>query len=666
MRVVTSLRNWWQVHTGDETTPFDGDSAAFVGSFFVHLALLLALGFAPIVTKKDQPPVTITAPAIEEEVEYEPKIAEEFAISDRPLLDIGANSEGGTQMAMSSAAVLDQISDVPHPAELPVIATGEIVVNNEIEIATGSRIENVAVRGAAGEGTTGAVGAIDRITKDILLSLEDRKTLVVWFFDQSGSLNRQRSEIRQRFDRIYQELGIIEASGNPAFKKHDDKPLLTSVVAFGKGMKLMTEKPTDNLSEITSAVEAIEQDDSGLENVFSAVYTAAEKYRKYRHEEPARNVMFVIFSDEVGDDAAGLDKTVNICRRNEIPVYVVGIPAPFGFRETFVKYVDPDPKYDQTPQFLPVSQGPETLLPESIRLRFSGDADPNPMDSGFGPYALTRLCYETGGIYFTVHPNRNVNREVRRGEIDDFSAHLKYFFDPNVMRKYRPEYVSFEEYGRRVSKSKARMSLVKAAEMSQLGQLEAPNLRFLKVEEAAFTNALTEAQKAAAVLEPRLNTLFEVLRLGESDRAKETVPRWQAGFDLAFGRVLAAKVRAEGYNAMLAAAKRGLKFSDAKNNTWILEPADEFTTGSQMAKAGEQAKGYLDRVVKDHPDTPWAMLAQLELQTPLGWKWKEDYTEIPRPAPRAPANNNAAPPPPRRPAPPAPAPMPPPRRTPKL
>ena len=665
MKVVASLRNWWQVKTGDEITPFDGDSAAFLGSFLVHLAILLALGFAPIVAERVETPVTITAPAIQEEIEYEPKIAEEFAISDRPLLDIGANSEAGTQMAMSSAAVLDQISEVPHPAELPVIATGDIVVNNEIEIATGSRIENVAVRGAAGEGTTGAVGAIDRITKDILLSLEDRKTLVVWFFDQSGSLTRQRSEIRQRFDRIYQELGIIEAAGNPAFKKHDDKPLLTAVVAFGKGMKFMTEKPTDNVSEITSAVEAIEQDESGLENVFSAVFTAAEKYRKYRQDEPARNVMFVIFSDEVGDDSAGLDKTVNICRRNEIPVYVVGIPAPFGFRETYVKYVDPDPKYDQTPQFLPVSQGPETMLPESIRLQFSGGADPNPMDSGFGPYALTRLCYETGGIYFTVHPNRNVNREVRRREIEDFSAYLKHFFDPNVMRKYRPEYVSAEEYGRRVSKSKARMSLVKAAEMSQLGQLETPNLRFLKLDEAAFTNALTEAQKAAAILEPRLNTLFEVLRLGEADRAKETVPRWQAGFDLAFGRIIAAKVRAEGYNAMLAAAKRGLKFSDNKNNTWILEPANEFTTGSQLAKAGEQAKTYLDRVVKDHPNTPWAMLAQLEMQTPLGWRWKEDYTEIPRPAAREPGNAAAAAPSTST-CPSSSGPMPPPKRTPKL
>ncbi len=32
--------------------------------------------------------------------------------------------------------------------------------------------------------------------------------------------------IAQRFDRVYDELGVIEASGNPAFRRHDDKPLL--------------------------------------------------------------------------------------------------------------------------------------------------------------------------------------------------------------------------------------------------------------------------------------------------------------------------------------------------------------------------------------------------------------------------------------------------------
>src|SRR5690606_37484019 len=89
------------------------------------------------------------------------------------------------------------------------------------------------VKGTGYVGTTGAVGAIDRITNEILLSLEQRPTLVVWLFDQSGSLKSQRKEIAKRFDRVYEELGVIEASGKSAFTKHDDKPLLTAVASFG-------------------------------------------------------------------------------------------------------------------------------------------------------------------------------------------------------------------------------------------------------------------------------------------------------------------------------------------------------------------------------------------------------------------------------------------------
>jgi hypothetical protein len=189
-----------------------------------------------------------------------------------------------------------------------------------------------------------------------------------------------------------------------------------------------------------------------------------------------------------------------------------------------------------------------------------------------------------------------------------------------------------------------RSSLLRAAEVSGVGQLETPNRRFVKSDEAAFANALTEAQKAAAVLEPRLNALYEMLKAGEADRAKEVEARWQANYDLSMGRVLAAKVRAEGFNSMLAAAKRGLKFKDEKNNTWVLDSSEEITTGSQLAKAAQQSKTYLEKVVREHPNTPWELLAKIELKTPLGWRWGEEFTDLtPRVAAASSNNNNNTP-----------------------
>jgi hypothetical protein len=643
-------REWWQRQTGEEETPLDGDSPAFVVSLLVHLGVVVTLGLVPLIIKSNQVTLTVSAP-VPEEQDVELKLPEEFYFSEQPAEEVGANSVNGDAMALSLAPVISEVSQIPNHMEVQTdVSDVHVEINNAIEVATGLHYsQNMAVKGAAGEGTTGASGAIDRITHEILLSLEERKTLVVWLFDGTASLVPQRKTIHDRFERIYQELGIIEASGNEAFDQYEDKPLLSSVISFGSGMQLLTKKPTDSVAELKAAVSAIQNDESGVENVFGAVHEAAKLYAEYRYTtdlrpEPERNVMLVVFTDEAGSDQQRAEEAIKLCRMRTMPVYVVGVPAPFGRRETMMKWVDPDPKFDQTAQWGVVEQGPESFLPERIKLSFLGSReDEEAIDSGFGPFALTRLCYETGGIYFAVHPNRNVTRAVSRNETEAFTSHVRHFFDPEVMRKYRPDYVSINEYQKRASQNKARWSLIQASAQSQLGQMEGPTLRFVKADEGEFANALSTAQQAAAALEPKINAVFSTLQAGEADREKETVLRWQAGYDLAIGRVLAAKVRTETYNVMLAAAKRGLKFKDPKNNTWVLKPADEITAGSQYTKLAEKAKMYLNRVVQDHPNTPWALLAQRELKDPLSWQWTEDFTDT---TPRRMADGNANPAPP--------------------
>lgn len=647
MSLFNGLRTWWQLKTGEDETPFDGYAPVWVVSMVVHLVLMLVLSFM-YVGPPPRSTATIVQAAPMEEEEPEPfELVDDFTFAEIPTEEIGANSFDTEEAAKSEALVISDLSQVPSPETLITETTSDITVDNTIQIATGLHYsENLPVAGAAGEGVSGATGAVDRITHEILLSLEERKTLVVWLFDKSPSMLRQRSEVIERFDRVYRELGVIEAAGNEAFAKHDDKPLLTSVVAFGSEVNLLTEEPTDNVAEIKELVAGIDNDTTGVENVFSAVYQSATAYKNLRipdsiTRDPARNVMLVVFTDERGDDQVGIDKTVQICRRYTIPVYVVGVPAPFGREETLVKWVDPDPEYDQTPRWGKVNQGPESFFPERVKLSFDPEREETaPIDSGFGPFALTRLAYETGGMYFAVHPNRNVNRAVSRRETAEFSAHLEQFFDPTIMRRYRPEYVSGEEYMRRVQSNRARLALHEAAKFTWLTPMAKPKLKFEKRDEAQFSGDLTEAQKAAAKLEPRLLALYDVLKKGEVDREKEATPRWQAGFDLAIGRVMAVKVRTQAYNMMLAAAKRGLKFEDEKNNTWELVPADTIEVGSQMEKEAAKAREYLERVVREHEGTPWAYLAKKELETPLGWTWKESYTKPPAPRTGGGNNNN--------------------------
>jgi hypothetical protein len=351
--------------------------------------------------------------------------------------------------------------------------------------------------------------------------------------------------------------------------------------------------------------------------------------------------MIVIFTDEAGDDIQALDATVDVCRKYEMPVYVIGVPAPFGRESAFVKYIDPDPNFDQSPQWAPVHQGPESLLPERIKLLFSGREElEDQIDSGFGPFGLCRLTSETGGLYFTVHPNRETGKRIRPWETAAMTSHFSAFFDPRIMRNYRPNYGPVQEYYKFVQSNAACTALVEAAQLSATTPMENVRLRFPRIDDAQFARDLSNAQRTAAKLEPKTNALVTVLRQGERDRAKVSVPRWEAGYDLAIGRALAVNVRTEGYNAMLAEAKQGLRFKNNQSDTWELRPSTNVTVSSALAKDAEDAKTYLQRVVKDHPGTPWAMEAELELREPFGWEWHEMFTDVAGRLAQAEANRN--------------------------
>lgn len=646
------LEAWSEESLDDDSDWWGSETTAMIGSMLVHLIVVLALALVPLRESEDPAAVVIVSNP-PDYTQDRVELIDEVTYSDLPQEAVGANSLAQFEMAEASAEAFAEIAEIPNPIEMESTDLGDIMLNKLFAQAVAPMDKLQNQKGKVGEGAVGAAGAVDRITFEIVKALEERPTLVVWLFDQSGSLHRQRQEIRDRFDRIYTELGIVERSGGKAFRRTDNEvPLLTSVIGFGQGVKLYTEQPTDDLQEIKSIVENIETDSSGTERVFTAVEAAADEYKSLRRRRgdhpPQRNVLFVVVTDERGDDTDRLQPAIDSCRRWGIPVYVVGVPAPFGQEHTLIKYVDPDPQYDQTPQWAQVDQGPETFLPERVHVGFTGNFNEEPViDSGFGPYALTRLCYETGGIYFTVHPNRDVTRQVNRNQIDPFAADLKYFFDETAMARYRPDYLSPEDYVEKVKSSPLRQTLVTAAQMRPASGLARPRTRFVRRDEAQLSGDLTRAQQDAAVLEPLLVRMAETLAPGMEFRESEQSPRWRAGFDLAMGRVLAQKVRTETYNLMLAKAKRGMAFENAKNNTWVLEASSEISVGSKWEREAEMATELLEGVVAEHAGTPWALLAKQELQVPIGWVWREEFTDPAPPRANAPGNPNNNPAPPR-------------------
>jgi hypothetical protein len=242
------------------------------------------------------------------------------------------------------------------------------------------------------------------------------------------------------------------------------------------------------------------------------------------------------------------------------------------------------------------------------------------VDSGFGPFALEYLCRATGGQFFQVRTAGYARGGYGTSQWPTSSA---VGFEEGAASKYAPDYVSAQRYEQLIAGNKARKALVDAAKLPPIQIDGQPNMRFPKGNEAQTVRQLNGAQQFAAKHAPAIDRVFDVLAQGEGDREKLDSPRWQAEYDLAMGRVLAAKVRIDGYNSMIAALKRGKTFENESSNEWYLEQNDTIETGSAMQKLAEKAKMYLNRVVADHPGTPWAKIAEEELKTPLGWEWKE-------------------------------------------
>jgi hypothetical protein len=627
---------------------------AWAVSLVLHVGVLLALALVVV----DPPHETLERLVLTQDPFEDPAVLEpmDIAVAEERAETVGAASEQGAEMA---EAVAPEVADV---AVAPVEAATELV--SEIEVrpldvmpTALTLTKSIVVKGAvSGVGTAGASGAVDRLAAEINGYLEqNRDTVICWLFDQSVSLAAQRKEIAARLERVFDELGV--SNGGPRSRK------LSHVVAgYGKNVTLITKKPTDDCEEVVKAIRSIEIDESGVEMTFTAIGKAAEGSRVFRNASPRKNVLIIAFTDEVGNDENLADQTARTCQQLGIPVYVVGVPAPFGQRQVKMKFVEPDPEYDQGEQWAVVEQGPETLCPEVVRIhagRFKDDA----IESGFGPFSLSKLCAATQGLYFAVHPSRSTEGRVSDKQVAPMSSRLRHFFDPDVMRDYRPDYRTAAEIDQLIRKNRATQALVEAAKSSEISPVEAPTLTFPRKDDADLVRLLGLAQREAAVLQTKVDAIHDTLAKGAGDRPQIKEKRWQAGYDLAMGRVLALKVRTYAYNSMLGNAKSGMKFSKPDSDTWELVPADDVSgIDSRAQKLAAQARELLERVVAEHPGTPWALLAADELQTPIGFRWEERHTGVndekmgagnnnPNPNPAAPQDDKKkklAPPKPRR------------------
>lgn len=446
---------------------------------------------------------------------------------------------------------------------------------------------------------------IERVTSLLQDSIDYRPTLAVWLIDESKSARPLVMNVSNSLRQPY--AGLKQAD--------DEQRFLTAVCTFGQQIRFPVDSPSNDPAALTKAMDSLQQDTTGKEMLFTAVGETLSKYAGYRTEQK-REVMFFVVTDEAGDDQAAAERLIGDVGKYGIPVYVIGVPAPLG------RVAAIDASVEVADSATAIQQGPESRYSEHIELGFWGGAtDFRLMDSGFGPFALERLCRASNGRYIALRPPTSGYSFTSATNTEWPNAGV-WQPEPNAMRKYAPDYVSEADYQALLQANPACMALHNAAKLPPIEFTQLPTMSFVKQNEAQLATEVAKAQQFAAKHGPPIEHLYTTLERGEAGRAKLS-PRWKATYDLAFGRAAAAHARIEGYNEMLAALKRGKSFEDESHNTWELQTAETTEVNSKLRKLCARAREYLESVVKEHPGTPWAKLAARELETPLGWKWAE-------------------------------------------
>ena len=423
-----------------------------------------------------------TPPEQEEEGDRHPGISTWQTPSDREsdtyksvnAASIGAELTSKPTLEVSSSMVDTNLS--PNMRQLPVYD-----IPQGLEVS-----KTVVVPGTTGEALIQMDAALDRVSWEIARNLQEKKVLVVWLLDASGSIVPQRQALVKRMRRIYKEINALEqAEQIPRM----DRPMLSGVVSFGSQTTFMTKEPTDKFDDIVNAVQATVTDTTGVENVFGAVNQILDNWKNYRSDQ-GRRIMLVVLTDEAGDDhGPTMEQAINRCQRYGAKAYVIGPAAPFGHRKGYVPYVA---KENGKTYQIPVDLGPESVVVENVDLPYWYEGPQlTYLSSGFGPYALNRLVKETGGVYFMTNMTTNSGLST----IGDF--------DPLVMKAFEPDYQwgSPDQFMKDLIEHPLRAAVVAMAEYSQTTKLRAqgtPELEF-KVQPNNFLQTFADAQKSAAI-----------------------------------------------------------------------------------------------------------------------------------------------------------------------
>ncbi len=273
------------------------------------------------------------------------------------------------------------------------------------------------------------------------------------------------------------------------------------------------------------------------------------------------------------------------------------------------KYLQ-DKGYEQKPQLLgkaPTVVDAEKTSAPPVAIKTTKSADPNITGKEIA-LVLKELALS--------------NDNARRLSTTSFPPMSQKTFE-----KYQPDYTTDSELEGKLSQYPLRMMTMKATKVLDRS-LRTFRMRFPEEsDEANFKKKIEQEQESPAYVSAELSDLLEEMKKLERDEEKSA--RWLAHFDYTQARVLAQMAHVQEYSFVLGnkLRKDTPKIKDAKNhNGWIIVPQKKLEQKETRGFDSERQK-LLTKIIKEHPGTPWEILARREQATILGLTLQETFLE---------------------------------------
>lgn len=616
--------------------------AAGACSTVVNLVLLILLGLmgSGVI---DKPKVQLIEASVEErDVE---EVVQRLNTDLKPATQLAPASSAAVQGGGISG-VTAMVTNVAPPKLDTKVSDKITQIKVEVGAAnvfttTGQTFASAVPQGTLGEALTTAEGygeAMDILTQEILNRLAKGKVLVVWVFDQSLSMKDDQKEIRERLEKVYEELGLSSTTKEDA--------LSTAVVSFGKDFAVHTQRPTNIITDIRKAIDAVPVDESGEEMTCSAIGRTVQSFRQFATAGGGRQMMIVLVTDESGnqqDNITALEPCIAVCKDAKAAVYMLGREAVFGYPYAHMNWPVTVPTVGggtYTQNFVvQVERGPETPFVEMLQTEgFNKRTDAHP--SGFGPYEQVRLARETGGMFLML-PTPEAALFRRDTTVFSFEQ----------MRPYLPDLRSRDAYAKEREYNQIHALIWKVINDLNPYRPEIAqhiNLRMgFGADRAAFSREVeVELVKAQRYVE-YLNAAEKAMRDARPFRDREKSPRWRAHYDLILAQLIAYKARVFEYGAYLTMFRQNPKPVDPPkpnrvHGGWGMRQVAATVADKQTKPLVEESTAMLKQIMVEYAGTPWATRADYELKRGFGVELDARYYN-PNPPPPAPGSQPARP-----------------------